>query len=203
LEQNEIFLLQILTKPKAEILFYLVFLQKMVKHFLYISLILSFCTACGTSKKVSKTNDDSYINPKAKTFTKLLKIDRNEFVGYAKTFLGVRYKYGSAEPSKGLDCSGFVTVVFKHFKVQVPRVSKDFTNEGMTVSLQQAKPGDIILFTGSDNSSGIVGHMGIITSSGKEPEFINSSSGKNIGVIISKVSGYWKTHFVKVIRVLQ
>jgi cell wall-associated NlpC family hydrolase len=175
----------------------------MVKHFLYISLVLSFCTACGISKKVGKTNEDSYINHKAKTFTKLLKIDRNEFVGYAKTFLGVRYKYGSAEPSKGLDCSGFVTVVFKHFNVQVPRVSKDFTNEGMTVSLQQAKPGDIILFTGSDNSSGIVGHMGIITSSGKEPEFINSSSGKNIGVIISKVSGYWKTHFVKVIRVLE
>ncbi len=175
----------------------------MIRNFLYSIIVISFFCSCNTSKKISKSSEEASINPKAKTFTKLLKIDRKAFVSYAKTFLGTPYKYGSANPSKGLDCSGFVTVVFNHFNVKVPRVSKDFTNEGITISTREAKPGDIILFTGSDNSTGIVGHMGIVTSNGKVLEFINSSSGKNIGVIISPLSGYWKTHFVKVIRVLE
>jgi cell wall-associated NlpC family hydrolase len=94
-------------------------------------------------------------------------------------------------------------VVFGHFNVKTPRVSKDFTNEGVDVDLKNAKAGDIILFTGSNNSSGIVGHIGIITTAGATPTFISSTSGKNIGVVESKLTGYWKTHFVKVIRLLE
>ncbi len=140
---------------------------------------------------------------KAKTFTKPVKIDRNKFVSFAKTLLGTPYKYRSALPENGLDCSGFVSYVFSHFNVKSPRSSVDFTNEGKETEIKNAKPGDIILFTGSDNSTGIVGHMGIITSSGNTPQFIHSASGKNVGVILSNVTGYYKTHFVKVIRILE
>ena len=95
-------------------------------------------------------------------------------------------------------------VVFKHFNINPPRVTKDYTNEGETISMKDAKVGDIILFTGSDNASGIVGHMAIITSNiNGITQFIHSASGKKIGVIESKLSGYYLTHFVKVIRVLE
>ena len=117
--------------------------------------------------------------------------------------MGVPYKYGSAVPAKGLDCSGFVFNVFTHFNVKAPRSSKDFTNEGQTISEATAQPGDLILFTGSDHSSGIVGHMGIITSASPKLQFIHSASGKNVGVIINDFTGYYRTHFVKIIRVLQ
>jgi cell wall-associated NlpC family hydrolase len=93
-------------------------------------------------------------------------------------------------------------VVFAHFDVKTPRVSRDFTNEGTTLKLSEAMAGDLILFTGSYNSTGIVGHIGIVTDTGNILTFISSTSGKNIGVIETKLSGYWKTHFVKVIRVL-
>jgi cell wall-associated NlpC family hydrolase len=183
---------------------------KLLSAFIVFSILVS---SCSSSKKIS-TNETGHnsakpiaiskntSSTKAKVFTKPLKIDRNEFVDYAKTLIGTPYKYGSSTAANGLDCSGFIMVVFGHFNIKTPRVSKDFTNEGLDVDLKNAKPGDIILFTGSDNSTGIVGHMGIITIAGTVPTFISSTSGKNIGVVESKLTGYWKTHFVKVIRLL-
>jgi cell wall-associated NlpC family hydrolase len=188
--------------------------KPITKYFFIAIISIVAFSSCSSSKKVSKNEEaPKPIKPKTaatntsstktKTFAKPLKIDRYEFVTYAKTFLGTPYKYGSSTPTNGLDCSGFIMVVFAHFDIKTPRASKDFTNEGVDVNLRNAKPGDIILFTGSDNSTGIVGHMGIITAVGDIPQFISSTSGKNIGVVESKLSGYWKTHFVKVIRVLE
>ncbi|MFN0083599.1 MAG: C40 family peptidase, partial [Ferruginibacter sp.] len=179
--------------------------------FVLFSLIISSCSSTKKAIKNLSEGDGktsasapvSSATKRAKTFTTLLKIDRKEFVAYAKTFLGTPYKYGSATPENGLDCSGFITVVFNHFKVKAPRTSVSFTDEGTEIDIKNTKPGDIILFTGSDNSAGIVGHMGIITKGGEVPQFIHSASGKNIGVIINNFSGYYRTHFVKVIRILE
>ncbi|MCP9751676.1 C40 family peptidase [Ferruginibacter sp. HRS2-29] len=168
--------------------------------------------SCSTSRKTTvEKNETTKTNPavtrptstRKKTFTQPLDIDREEFVGFAKTLLGTRYKYASAIPANGLDCSGFIYYVFGHFNVKAPRSSVDFTNEGETIDVKDAEPGDIILFTGSDNSSGIVGHMGIITESGPLLKFIHSASGRSVGVIINTLTGYYKTHFVKVIRILK
>jgi hypothetical protein len=52
-----------------------------------------------------------------------------------------------------------------------PRSSENFTYEGTEVD-KKAKPEILFLFTGSDNSTGIVKHMGIITAGGEVPQFI-------------------------------
>jgi cell wall-associated NlpC family hydrolase len=158
-----------------------------------------------TSNKTNTktTNTPPSVNSNAKYFAKPVNIDRDEFIAYAKTYIGTPYKYGSTVPKNGLDCSGFIMVVFAHFNVKTPRVSKDYTNEGVTIKLSDAKAGDLILFTGSDHSTGIVGHIGIVTKEGSVLTFISSTSGKNIGVVEAKLSGYWLKHFVKVIRVLE
>lgn len=123
-------------------------------------------------------------------------------VDFAETLIGTKYKYGSAVKEKGFDCSGFVTYVFNHFNISVPRVSKDFTNTGTTVPIDKSKKGDLILFTGTDTTGWVVGHMGFITENNNgKVKFIHSSSGKSIGVIISQMSSYYVTRFVKVIRV--
>jgi cell wall-associated NlpC family hydrolase len=173
---------------------------------LFLAALLS--ASCSSTRKAAKESADSSPSKpastgRAKTFTKPIKIDREDFVAFAKTLLGTPYKWGSAVPANGLDCSGFITYVFGHFDVKAPRSSVDFTNEGTTIDVGKSKPGDIILFTGSDNSTGIVGHMGIITEGGAVPQFIHSASGKNIGVILNSLAGYYKTHFVKVIRILE
>jgi cell wall-associated NlpC family hydrolase len=176
-------------------------------------LFIIIFSSCSSSKKTAnndattKTAKPKTVSntttAKGKTFVKPLKINRTDLVSYAKTFIGTPYKYGSAIPKNGLDCSGFIMVVFAKFDVNTPRVSRDFTNEGTTIKLSETKAGDLILFTGSDNSTGIVGHIGIVTETGSVLTFISSTSGKNIGVVEAKLSGYWKTHFVKVIRVLE
>jgi cell wall-associated NlpC family hydrolase len=124
-------------------------------------------------------------------------------VAFAKTLTGVPYKFGSTDPAQGFDCSGFITYVFNHFDIQVPRSSVDFTNVGREVSTAEALPGDLILFTGTDSTIRIVGHMGIVTESDKKGglSFIHSTSGKAYGVTTTPLNGYYMGRFVKVIRV--
>lgn len=130
------------------------------------------------------------------------KIEPDSLVAFAKTLTGIPYLYASIDPAKGLDCSGFITYVFNHFNITVPRSSVDFTNYGRTIDIGEAQPGDLILFTGTDNTIQVVGHMGIIESK-KEGlvYFIHASSGKAMGVVISPLEKYYQSRFVKVIRV--
>jgi cell wall-associated NlpC family hydrolase len=126
-----------------------------------------------------------------------------EVIAFSKTLKGIHYKYGSTDPKKGFDCSGFITYVFNHFKIEVPRTSVGFTNEGKAINLAEVKPGDLILFTGTDSTISTVGHMGIITQAGDSIVFIHSTSGKANGVTETTLNPYYMGRFVKVIRVFQ
>lgn len=121
-------------------------------------------------------------------------------VEYARLQLGVPYVYGSMDKKKGFDCSGFINYVFAHFKIKVPRVTYMFTNTGVDIPIEYSKPGDLILFTGSDARSGEVGHMGIITKNENGiVEFIHASTSR--GVIVSGMNAYFIPRYVRVNRV--
>lgn len=137
--------------------------------------------------------DVQYINPG--------KTRPDDLVDYAETLIGTPYLYGSVDPERGFDCSGFITNVFNHFNISVPRSSVGFTSVEREVSLKQAKRGDIILFTGTDSTRRVVGHMGIITSTDNGGEFIHSTSGKAYGVTVTQLNKYYQGRFVKVIRI--
>lgn len=125
-----------------------------------------------------------------------------ELLDFAKTLIGIPYKYGSTDPTTGFDCSGFLTYTFNHFHITVPRSSIDFTYAGKTINLTTAKPGDLVLFTGTDSANRVVGHIGIITSYEKGVyNFIHSTSGKAMGVTISVLSKYYAARFVKAVRI--
>jgi cell wall-associated NlpC family hydrolase len=130
------------------------------------------------------------------------KISPDKLVDFAETLQGIKYVYGSANKDKGFDCSGFVWYVFSHFNIKVPRTAVEYTNAGKKIKPQKSKRGDIILFTGSNSKSRVVGHMGIVTKSSKKSfQFIHSASGGNKGVMISNMSSYYYRRFVKIIRV--
>ncbi len=125
-----------------------------------------------------------------------------EILEFARTQIGVPYLFASTDPVKGFDCSGFITYVFNHFNIKVPRSSVEFTNQGKEVTIGDALPGDLILFTGTDSTIRRVGHMGIIESWRNDSLFfIHSSSGKANGVVITPFQKYYQGRFVKVIRV--
>ena len=126
---------------------------------------------------------------------------RTDIVDFAKTLLGTTYKYACSDPSQGFDCSGFVYYVFGHFNIKVPRSSIDFTNAGEDVALNQSKPGDLILFRGTDPRKSVVGHIGIIVANDHgDITFIQSTSGEAYSVIVSPLDKNYMARFVKVIR---
>ena len=69
----------------------------------------------------------------------------NPIVNYAYTFLGTPYLWGGNTPS-GFDCSGFMQYVYAHFGMQITRTTYTQINQGVPVSKDQLKPGDLIFF---------------------------------------------------------
>ncbi|MFN8283637.1 MAG: C40 family peptidase [Chitinophagales bacterium] len=134
------------------------------------------------------------------------KSDVDGLLWFAKQQLGTPYKYASADPKNGgLDCSGFLYYVFQHFKISVPRSSKDYMNFGKTIDKYAAQKGDVIVFTGTDATQRIGGHVGLVLENDNgDITFIHGSSGKANGVTISKLSeGYYTQRFLKVVRVIK
>ena len=197
-------------------MFYFIQMKKFTK-WLLITLI---CLACkgttdrNTGESISDVSQHAdTVMPPISIHTQQILIEANlpqvisevtgrQLVDFAKTLFGIRYKYASSDPVEGFDCSGFITYVFNHFNILVPRSSVDFTYTGKEVEVQNAKEGDLILFTGTIDSIRIVRHMGIVTQNVDTLKFIHSTSGKANGVTVSFLTDHYKQRFVKVIRVL-
>ncbi len=163
-----------------------------------------------TGINVKKNNTELIFNeklPKVKDTIPVIevvtdKVSPDNLVSYAETLIGTPYKYGSANPSEGFDCSGFITYVFNHYKIKVPRSSKDFENAGTEIPIVNSKRGDLILFTGTDSTERVIGHMGIVISNDNIGlKFIHSTSGKAYSVVISDFNKYYQGRFVKTIRI--
>lgn len=80
----------------------------------------------------------------------------------AKKYLGVPYKWGGTDPNVGLDCSGFVQLVYKQYGIKLPRVSQDQMHAGTKVDgIENARPGDLVTFGNPAT------HIGIYVGDGK------------------------------------
>ncbi|MFT3845579.1 MAG: C40 family peptidase [Lacibacter sp.] len=125
-----------------------------------------------------------------------------EILDYAKTFIGTPYRYAHANPETGFDCSGYVMYVFNHFNITVPRKSTYYTNAGVQVKEKDARPGDIILFTGTNKKIRVVGHMGIVEDNNEgKLSFLHASSGKEYAVTRSVLENSYRGRLIKIIRV--
>jgi cell wall-associated NlpC family hydrolase len=132
------------------------------------------------------------------------KVNRDSLVAFAKSLVGTPYLYGSTDPLKGFDCSGFITHVFNHFKITVPRSSYDFANFGVKKTLATCKTGDLLLFTGTDPKERTIGHIGIVCETVNDnPAFIHSTSGKAYGVTITSMDNqFYQDRLMAVIDIL-
>jgi cell wall-associated NlpC family hydrolase len=165
-----------------------------------IPVITDSLTTTAIQPRDNAQNKDTAILPLSKGIdTK--KIGHEQVMGFAETLIGTPYVWGSTNPKVGFDCSGFITYVFNHFNISVPRSSVDFTIVGKAIPVEKAKRGDIILFTGTNPMERHVGHMGLVVSNDNELKFIHSTSGKAMGVTITPLSDYYKSRFVKTIRI--
>lgn len=112
---------------------------------------------------------------------------RTELVNYAKSFVGSHYVYGGNtmgcknwSDNVGIDCSGFVHEVYKHFGYEVARSSSSLRTAGKAVkstNVSDMLPGDIVCYSG---------HVAIYIGNG---QIVHASSAKT-GVKISNNVSY-------------
>lgn len=127
----------------------------------------------------------------------------NDLISFAKSMIGIPYRYASSNPSIGFDCSGFVSYVFKNFGISAPRSSSEFSVAGIPVKLENVKIGDVLVFTGTNPRVRRVGHVGIVSSiEGDTIQFIHATSGKAHGVTVTKMNAYYKSRFMKAVSML-
>ncbi len=120
----------------------------------------------------------------------------NQVVEYAKKYLGYKYVAGGSS-TKGFDCSGFTTYVFKHFGISLNRASKGQIKNGVAVEKSKLQAGDLVIFNNESNSA--IGHVGIYIGSGK---FIHAANKKE-GVTITELSmSYYSKRYVGARRVI-
>lgn len=61
--------------------------------------------------------------------------------------IGIKYRRGGTDPDTGLDCSGFVQVVFKDaIGMLLPRTAREQSEVGAVIDRQELKAGDLVFF---------------------------------------------------------
>lgn len=107
----------------------------------------------------------------------------------AEKYLGYPYVWGGSSPSTSFDCSGFVSWVINHSGWNVGRLTANGLLGICTpVSSANAKPGDLIFFQGTYNTSG-ASHVGIYVGNGMMIHCGDPISYASIN------SNYWQSHY--------
>jgi len=167
-----------------------------MKNTLFVLFILISLSSCKSAR-----NRPQISTKKPKTeVSKPIPKKTAAIIDYAKTFRGVKYKYGG-DSKKGMDCSGLIYTSFKANDIAMPRTTKDLAVTGDWIDLKKVNPGDLLFFATKKNSRK-VNHVGIVTRTDKgEISFIHASTSR--GVIISRLSErYWYFAFVQARRYL-
>ena len=112
-------------------------------------------------------------------------------IAEAEKYLGYPYVWGGSSPSTSFDCSGFVCWVINQSGVgSVGRTTaQGIFNHTTPITPREAKPGDIIFFTGTYDSGSAVSHVGIYAGNGMMIHCGNPISYASVN------TPYWQSHF--------
>lgn len=112
-------------------------------------------------------------------------------IAEAEKYLGYPYVWGGSSPSTSFDCSGFVCWVINQSGAgSVGRTTaQGIFNYTTPIAPSEAKPGDIIFFTGTYDSGSAVSHVGIYAGNGMMIHCGNPISYASVN------TPYWQSHF--------
>lgn len=109
----------------------------------------------------------------------------------ATKYIGFPYQWGGSTPETSFDCSGFVCWVYTHSGVHnLPRTTaQQIYNQCTPVSKDEVRPGDLVFFTGTYQSSNPVTHIGIYVGDNQMLHCGDPIGYANLG------NSYWVKHF--------
>ena len=109
----------------------------------------------------------------------------------ATKYIGFPYQWGGSTPETSFDCSGFVCWVYTNSGVHnLPRTTaQKIYNQCTPVSKDEVKPGDLVFFTGTYQSSNPVTHIGIYVGDNQMLHCGDPIGYANLG------NSYWVKHF--------
>jgi LysM repeat protein len=121
----------------------------------------------------------------------------DRLVSTGMKYIGVPYEWG-ADPNqtKTFDCSSYTKHVFQEVGITLPRTAAQQYELGKSVSLQNAKVGDLVFF--HLDQPGVPGHVGIYLG---DMKMLNATFTK--GVKVTDISTwYWQERYIGVKRIL-
>ena len=182
-----------------------------MKKVLFIFTLIFFVAVQGKAQdkeKTEQTLSEQYTEKMTNIIGDISEVTGNkitQMMDFAKSLLGVKYRYGSSNPKRGFDCSGFVTYVYKQFGFNGARSSREYAAKGKKIALEDAKVGDVLVFTGANSKKRTAGHVGIIYSIDEDGKikFIHSSSGQAHGVTIADLDRYYQKRLLKAVTMVE
>jgi len=114
-------------------------------------------------------------------------------IAEAEKYLGFPYVWGGSNPSTSFDCSGYVSWVLTHSGVKNTgrQTAQGLYNLSTPVSPADARPGDLIFFTGTYSTPNPVTHVGIFVG-GTPRRMIHCGDPIQYTSI---ETAYWQNHF--------
>lgn len=168
----------------------------MLKRLFVLVVLAVFFVSCSSTRVANSSKGDK--NSEARNYVVGTKV--RQLLATAESYMGTPYKYGGVTRS-GMDCSGFVSIVFQSQNIELPRISRDQATAGHKINIRAAVPGDLLFFAPGGGSR--ISHVGIVHDIGDDGTvyFIHASTSK--GVVISSMDlKYWQNAFVTARRVL-
>ncbi len=115
----------------------------------------------------------------------------DQIIAKARQYIGSSYVRGSASPSSGFDCSGFVHYIHKAvLGVTLPRSSDTQFKRGRPVSRSDLAPGDVVFFENTYKRG--ISHVGIYVGNN---QFIHAANGRRGVRIDSLGSSYYAPRY--------
>jgi peptidoglycan endopeptidase LytF len=104
---------------------------------------------------------------------------RQDILAQTMPYLNIPYLWGGLYPATGLDCSGFVQLVFHNAGLSLPRVARQQFDATRGLKPRDVLPGDLVFFSMHHPGSRMVDHVGIYLGKGL---FIHASVSNGIHV---------------------
>ena len=112
--------------------------------------------------------------------------------------VGINYRRGGTNPDSGLDCSGFVQLVFKDAVGRLlPRTAKEQGQVGDVVNKNELKPGDLVFFNTMRRA---FSHVGIYLGDNR---FLHAPRSGSEVRVEDMSQGYWVKRYNGARRVVE